>query len=57
MTELMLNIPRTPRFFPRLVHFVTCFVAASVESPATVLEPVLDCLVESPVHLQVACMN
>jgi hypothetical protein len=57
MTELMLNIPRTPRFFPRPVHFVTYFVAASVESPATVLEPVLDCQVESPVHLQVACMN
>ena len=47
MAELMLDCPSAKGNFPRLVLLAVRLVAFNVERTATIVEPILDCLVKS----------
>ena len=53
MAELMLDYPRVSakRNFPRLVLLAIRLVAFNVKCTATIVELVLDCLIESSFHI------
>ena len=51
MTELMLDSLRTELNLLFLVLLVVGFIAIHVECTTTIVEPVLDCLVESSIYL------
>jgi hypothetical protein len=51
MAELILDYPSIEYTSPRLILITIRFIVFNVEYTATIVEPVLDCLVESPFHL------